>query len=116
MAGSFLIGAAHVGALIDQHGLLVGIGYQKAPKTHEPAQFDPATGFPKAGYFCLIDKPDDAPPRQLFNVDMNNNALFSAVPDCDNNMLFLQQGIPFDALYVASCPKGAAFSITTVGR
>jgi hypothetical protein len=116
MAGNFLIGAAHVGALIDQHGLLVGIGYQKAPKAHEPAQFDPASGLPKAGYFCLIDKPEFGPPRQLFNAEMNSNAIYSPVPDCDTNMLFHQIGIPFDFLYVQSCPKGAAFSITTVGR
>ena len=57
MGGTYTIGAADVGALIDNHGKITAVGYQKRPVSHEQPVFDPP-GLPKAGYFCPIDKPD----------------------------------------------------------
>jgi hypothetical protein len=115
MAGTFTIGAAHAGVLIDVGpGRLVAIGYQKRPLGSEQPEFDPS-GLPRRGYFCLVDRVDGASPRQLFSVDLHTNPVCLPIAGSENNMLSLPDGIPFfGSLLVQCCPRGACFSVTTV--
>jgi hypothetical protein len=115
MGGTYTIGAAHVGCLIDTGpGKLVAVGYQKRPLGHEQPEFDPS-GLPRRGYFCLVDHVDGCSPRQLFNVDLHSNPVCLPIAGSENNMLALPDGIAFSgALFVQCCPRGACFSVTTV--
>jgi hypothetical protein len=113
MAGTYTIGAAHSGMLIDAGpGRLTKIGYQKRALPEQP-EFEPG-GLPKRGYFCLVDRVDGRSPRQLFSVDLFSNPICMPIAGSENNMLALPDGIPFTELYVQCCPKGACFSVTTV--
>jgi hypothetical protein len=113
MAGTYTIGAAHTGALIDAGpGRLTKIGYQKRALPEQP-EFEPG-GLPKRGYLCLVDRVDGCSPRQLFSVDLHTNPICMPVAGSESNMLSLPDGIPFTALYCQCCPRGACFSVTTV--
>jgi hypothetical protein len=114
MAGTYTIGAAHAGLLIDRGpGRLTRIGYQKRGLPEQP-EFEPG-GLPRRGYFCLVDRVDGCSPRQLFSIDLNSNPVCMPIADSQSNMLSLPDGgIPFTALYCQCCPRGGRFVVTTI--
>ena len=112
--GAIAITGAQVGTTIDTNGNIIEILYTGAPTAYEVPTFDPATGLPLTGYFCLIDKPATGPFIRLYNFSGHHGAV--GAPHPKNKKMTGVVGvssIPFNSLYVQSVPVGATFQVTT---
>jgi hypothetical protein len=104
------ITTAQVGTVIDNlAGNITQILFTGAPTANEIPQFDPVTGYPTTGYFCLLDN-SVTPPIKLFNYTPHSNGSYSS-PHATHKVS--AYSIPFGSLYLQSCPVGATFSLTT---
>jgi hypothetical protein len=111
MAGTYTIGSAQVGTVIDATaGKITTIQYLTHATGWDPPAFDPVTGFPTKGYFCLVDTGYNilGALRPLMSVEQSNSAGFS--PGTTHSF----SNFPYSQLKLQSCPPGATFSITTV--
>jgi hypothetical protein len=101
---------AQVGTTIDNlAGTITQILFTVPPNAYEIPTFDPTTGYPTAGYFCLLDN-SVSPPIRLFNFTPHSNGGYAS-PHASHKVS--AYGIPFGSLYLQSCPAGATFSLTT---
>jgi hypothetical protein len=110
MAGTYTVGTAQVGTIIDSSGGKISqISYVSKPTGFDAPAFDPANGFPARGYFTLVDA--GANPlgsmRPLVSVEQTNSGF------APGNVLNFTN-FPFSQLKLQSCPPGASFQIITV--
>jgi hypothetical protein len=107
--GTFPIAGAQVGTTLDATaGNITSLLFTAPPSSYEVPTFDPNTGLPLTGYFCLVDN-GVTPNRVIFNLSGHTNGGFSPHPSKKVSGI----NIPFTSLYVQSCPKGATYSVTT---
>jgi hypothetical protein len=108
--GTIAIDGTKVGTVIDNTaGNITQILHTGAPTSYEMAEFDPATGLPTKGYFCLVDN-SVTPPRRLFSVNTHHNGSYSSPSATHKTSAY---NIPFTSLYVQAVPKGGTWSVTT---
>jgi hypothetical protein len=104
------ITTALVGTVIDNlAGNITQILFTVAPTSYEIPTFDPTTGYPTSGYFCLLDN-STTPPTKLFNYIPHSNGGYAS-PHASHKVS--AYNIPFTSLYLQSCPIGATYSLTT---
>ena len=103
------ITGAAVGTVIDSGPAnITQILYTAAPTSFEVPQFDPGTGLPTTGYFCLTET-SVTPPRVLFSFNGHQNLGLGV----HASHKISAYSIPFTTLTLQSCPAGATFSLTT---
>jgi hypothetical protein len=102
---------AQVGTVIDTGPAnITQILFTGAPTSFEIPQFDPGTGLPLTGYFCLIDQVAGQPNRIIYNENIHAGGGHS--PHASHKVS--GYSIPFSGnLVLQSCPAGATFSLTT---
>jgi hypothetical protein len=106
MAGTFSVGSAQVGQVIDSvAGKVTSISYLTKPTAVDQPAFD-VSGWPVRGYFCLRDSGNSF--RPLMAVEQTNPGFWPGVTITSG----LQIG--YTTLVLQSCPPGATFSIVTV--
>jgi hypothetical protein len=106
MAGTFSVGSAQVGQVIDSvAGRVTSISYLTKPTAVDQPAFD-ISGFPVRGYFCLRDSGN--PLRPLMAVEQTNAGFWPGVT------ITAGLQIPYTTLILQSIPAGASFQIITV--
>ena len=106
--GTFALDGSKVGSVVDAlAGNLTQILITGSPTSWELPEFDPGTGLPTKGYFCLVDS-GAVPLRVLFSFNGHANG---HSPHATNKVS--SYPISFGVLKLQSCPKGATYSVTT---
>src|SRR6516165_10536699 len=91
--GSKPLTGAQVGTTIDTNATITSVLYTGPPTSYELPQFDPNTGLPTSGYFCLVDTgviPGKAVVLMNFNAHLGNHS-----PHPTHQIVGNSNGIPF---------------------
>jgi hypothetical protein len=105
MAGTYTIGSAQVGQVIDPvAGRVMSVSYLTKPAAVDQPAFD-ISGFPVRGYFCLRNSGN--PLRPIMSIEQINGGF------APGTTITAGLQAPYTTLILQSCPPGATFSITT---
>jgi hypothetical protein len=111
MSGTFNVTRSSIGQIIDTNCQIRSLTFVSPVSVVEPVSYDPVTGLPSSGTFCLADKTSYQNFNWNFDVlgdgGMLRNVAVPVTPALPPSPKTIAQ------LTCLSCPRGVGFSVTT---